>query len=263
MRRSVFGKDLRDQLRGLVGWSIGVSLTVVIMGAFWPSMRDMAHIEPFLESYPEQMRQLFDIDAMTSGSGFLNVELFSIMLPIIFVTFGIARGARLMAGEEEAGTLEVLASMSVPRLRILAEKAVVLVVAVVALGAVTVASTVLTSTLFDMGVPLGEAAAAAAAMVAMGVEFGLLALAIGASVGARGVAIAGSSAVAVAAYLLYVAGVFVEWAEAWRVISPFQQALGGGPIGGGWRVSFLWMPAVGVLSLALAARHFDRRDLGA
>ncbi|MGF1668004.1 MAG: ABC transporter permease subunit [Acidimicrobiia bacterium] len=262
MRRSIFGKDLRDQVPGLVGWSIGVVMTVGIMGAFWPSMRDMAHIEPFLEAYPEQMRDLFDIDAMTSGSGFLNVELFSIMLPIIFLVFGIARGARSVAGEEEDGTLEMLASLSVPRVRILVEKAAVLVVAVATLGAVTLASTVATSALFDMGVPLAEAAAATAAMVAMGVEFGLVALAVGAHVGVRGVALGSASALAVASYLLYVAGVFVDWAETWRVFSPFQQALGGGPIGGGWQVSFLWMPAVGILAMLVVAHRFDRRDLG-
>lgn len=263
MRSSIFAKDLRDQVRGLVGWSIGVVLTVGIMGAFWPSMRDMAHIEPFIEAYPEQMRELFNIDAMTSGSGFLNVELFSIMLPIIFLVFGIARGARLVAGEEEAGTLEVLASISVPRLRILAEKAAVLIVSIAALGLVVLASTVATSQMFEMGVPLGEAAAATGSMVAMGVEFGLVALAIGAFGAGRAAAIGTASALAVASYLLYIAGVFVEAAETWRIISPFQQALEGGPLGGGWRASFLWMPAVGLAVLSAVVRRFDRRDLGA
>ncbi len=262
MRRSIFGKDLRDQVRGLAAWSIGVVVTVGIMGAFWPSMRDMAHIEPFLEAYPEQMRELFNIDAMTSGSGFLNVELFSIMLPIIFLVFGIARGARLIAGEEEAGTLEVLASLSVPRIRILAEKAAVLVVAVAGLGFVTLLSTVLTSAVFDMGVGLSEATAATAAMAAMGIEFGLVALAVGAFAGTRGVALGVASALAFAAYLLYVAGVFVDWAETWRMLSPFHQALAGGPIGGGWRLAFLWMPAVGIVAMLGVAHRFDRRDLG-
>ena len=40
---------------------------------------------------------------MTSGLGFLNAELFSLMLPVLFLIYAIARGARLVAGEEEAG----------------------------------------------------------------------------------------------------------------------------------------------------------------
>jgi ABC-2 type transport system permease protein len=263
MRRSIFAKDLEDQARGLIGWSVGVALTVLIVAAFWPWMGGMADLARMLESFPEQMRRLFQVEAMTSGSGFLNVELFSIMLPIIFLVFGIARGARLVAGEEEAGTLEVLASLSVPRLRILIEKGAVLVVSLSALGAVTFLSTWAATALFDMGVPVGEALAASVAMVLLGVEFGLVALAVGAVTGNRGMALGAAAVLAAGSYLLFVAGALVEAVEPWRIVSPFQQALEGGPLGGGWRIAYVWMPAVGVAGLLAAMRAFDRRDLGA
>ena len=94
-------------------------------------------------------------------------------------------------------------------------------------------------------------------MAALGIEFGLVALAVGAFVGTRGAALGVGSALAVAAYLLYVAGVFVDWADTCRTLSPFQQALAGGPLGGGWRVSFLWMPAVGIVAM-LGVAGFGR-----
>jgi ABC-2 type transport system permease protein len=261
MRMTIFLKDLRDLRNGFIGWSIGVFLTVGIMGAFWPFMRDMPDIAGFVEAYPEPLRELFQIEAMTSGTGYFNVELFSMMLPIIFLVFGISRGARLVAGEEEAGTLEVLASVSVPRLRILGEKALVLVTSLTALGVVTLLATSATSGLFGMDVPVGEALAASAAMALLGMEFGLIALAVGAFSGHRGLALGTASALATASYLLFVAGVFVEAVESWRVVSPFQQALEGGPIGGGWRAAFLLMPLVGALVTAASGRRFDRRDL--
>jgi ABC-2 type transport system permease protein len=261
MRTTIYLKDLRDQRRGFIGWSIGVILTVGIMGAFWPFMKDMPDIAAFVETYPEAFRKLFQIEAMTSGAGFFNVELFSMMLPIIFLVFGISRGARLVAGEEEVGTLEALASVSVPRYRILLDKALALVTTVSGLGLVTFLATWVTSALFGMEVPTGEALISSAVMAFLGIEFGLIALAIGALTGHRGLALGTASALAVASYLLYVAGVFIEEVETWRILSPFQQALAGGPIGGGWRAVFLWMPMVGMLAAAASGWRFDRRDL--
>jgi ABC-2 type transport system permease protein len=261
-RPNILLHDLREGRRGLIGWSIGIVATVGVMGAFWPSMRDMADIAQFLEAYPEEMRELFNIDAMTSGSGFLNVELFSIMLPIIFIVFGITGGARLLGGEEETGTMEVLASVGVSRSRILAEKLGVLVLGVGTLWVVTAVSTVLTSALFDMGVPTGEAVASSLAMALLGLEFGAIALAAAALTGTRGRSAAIGSVLAVGAYLFYIAGAFVDWLDDWRILSPFEQAIGEGPLGYGLRWPLLALVAVAVAAVAIALPVFDRRDVG-
>ena len=99
MFRNVFVKSLRDQFRGLIGWGIGSTLLVIVEVALWPSVRDIPDVEEFLSNYPEAMRDLFNIEAITTGAGFLNVELFSIILPAVFLIFAIGRGARLVAGE--------------------------------------------------------------------------------------------------------------------------------------------------------------------
>lgn len=261
MKRTVFTKDLADQVRGLVGWSIGIALTVVIMGAFWPAMSGIPDFESFIEAYPEEMRRLFRIEGMTSGTGYFNVELFSLMLPIIFIIFGVARGSRLLAGEEEMGTLEILASLSVARARILLEKTAVLIASLFILGVVTFLASWATSALFDMSVAPDQLAAGTTAMMLLGLEFGAVALAVGAVTGKRAVALTVASSLALASYLLYVAGVMVAEAQEWRVLSPFQQALEGGPLGGGFRAAFLWMLAVAVLTIAVALPVFERRDI--
>lgn len=260
MRRSIFAKDLADQVRGLVGWSIGTTLTIAIMGAFWPAMRDIPDFESFVEVYPEEFRRLFEVEAMTSGTGYFNVELFSIMLPIIFIIFGIARGARILAGEEETGTLEVLASLSVSRVRILVEKTAVLVASLLVLGVVTFLASWATSAAFGLGVLLAELVAGSTAMVLLGMEFGTVALAVGAFTGRRGLALSPASSAAVASHLLYVAGALVTEVEPW-IISPFQQAMEGGRLGGGFRAAFWLRPAVAVVALAAAMPAFSMRDL--
>jgi ABC-type Fe3+/spermidine/putrescine transport system ATPase subunit len=68
-------------------------------------------------------------------------------------------------------------------------------------------------------------------------------------------------AVAVAAYLLYVAGELVEAVRPWQPLSPFDQALSDGPLGAGFRLTYLAMPATAALFLAAALPVFARRDI--
>jgi ABC-2 type transport system permease protein len=50
--RNVFLKSLRDQRRGLLGWSLGLSFLVFVESAVWPTIRDM-DCGKLLESYPK------------------------------------------------------------------------------------------------------------------------------------------------------------------------------------------------------------------
>src|SRR5512138_2102423 len=136
MLGSVYSKALRDQRRALVGWSIGILLLVGLMAGIWPSFRDMPDLERFLANYPEEFGRLFNIPAMTTGTGYLNAELFSIMLPVLFIIFAIARGARAVAGEEEAGTLETVLVTPVSPTRLLLQQAAALATGVTVLGVV-------------------------------------------------------------------------------------------------------------------------------
>lgn len=261
MLTNVFLKTLRDGRRAFVGWSVGLVLLVVLESALWPTVRHMGNLEDFVANYPEALRDLFKLDQFGTGTGFLNGELYSLMLPILFLVYGIGRGARSIAGEEEAGTLEVLLTTRVSPTSLVWHRAAALAVVVLGLGVVLFLAVAVCSPAFGLDVPLGEAAAGSLAMVLLGVEFGWLALAVGAVTGRHVVATAVAAAVAVAAYVLYAAGGLVDGIRPWRGISPFDQALGGGPLGGGMSWTFLWLPAAAVVFVAAALPVFDRRDI--
>jgi ABC-2 type transport system permease protein len=261
MLLTLLGKALRDQRRALVGWSVGVAALVTLEAALWPSVRGMPGLQEMLANYPEAMRTLFKLEDLATGTGFMNAELFSLMLPLLFLVFSIGRGARAIAGEEEAGTLEVLLVTPVSTTRLALAQGAVLAASLTALGAVLFATTMVTSVLFGLGIQAAQLAWATVAVVALGIEFGWLALAIGAATGRRAWAIAGASVAAVLAYVLYLAGELVSAIEPWQVLSPFQQALAGGPLGGGARPAFLWLPAVGAAVVAAALPLFGRRDI--
>ena len=170
MLRSVFLKSLRDQYRGLIGWSLGLGATVATMTALWPSIRDIPDLGKLLENYPESFQKLFDVDSIATGAGYLNTELFSVMLPALFIVFAVARGARLTVGEERAGTMEVLLVAPVPRIRVLLEKAAALGLSTVVLGVSLFVITAASSAVVGMGIAPGDLAGACVAMVLIGID---------------------------------------------------------------------------------------------
>lgn len=261
MLRNVFTKSLWDQRRGLLGWGIGVAVLVLLEAALWPTVRAMPGFEEFLDNYPEAMRELFNLNEFATGRGFLNAELYSLILPILFIVFGIGRGARSIAGEEEAGTLDVLLLTPVSATRLVLQQAAALITGVLTLGAVLFASVVVLSPVFDLGIRVGDAATGSLAMSLLGIEFGCIALAVGAVTGRRGLAIGVGATAAVAAYLLYAMGQLVDAVRPWQPLSPFHQALEGGPLGAGLPASYGWMVIVAAVVVAVALPIFDRRDV--
>lgn len=241
MLANVYLKTMRDQRRGLIGWSVGLLLVAFLEAALWPTVRDMGGIREFVANYPEALRSLFKLDQFATGASFLNGELYSALLPILFLVYGIGRGACAVAGEEEAGTLKVLLTTRVSPVSLVLHRAAALATAVVVLGAALFLAVLAASPVFGLGIDAGAAATGSLAMVLLGVEFGWLALALSAVTGRHVVAVAVTSALAVAAYLLYAAGALVDAVASWQPLSPFHQALASGPLGGGLPLSFLWL----------------------
>lgn len=260
MSTSVFAETLREQRRGLVGWGIGIAATVMVMGAIWPSFSDM-DIDALLAQYPEALRELFDIRSMSTGADYLDAELFSLMLPAIFIVFAVGRGARLIAAEEEAGTLELLVTMPIARTTILLQKAAGLAVEVAVLTVVLFASTCATSSIFGLDIGVHAAMNGSLAMGLLGLEFALIALALSAASGRLTVAIGVASALAGASYLLYLAAQLVESLRPLRNLSPFHQAISGGPLGDSLPPIVWSTVAVGLVAFAASVPVFARRDL--
>ncbi len=261
MLSSVFAKALRDQRWSLLGWGTGIVAMVLVEAAVWPSMRDFPSLDELMRGYPDAMRELFALDAMSTGIGFLNVELFSLILPLLFIIFGVSRGARLVAGEEEQGLLDVVLVTRVTTTSLLLQKAAALATAVAVLALVTMVMVLVCSPIFDLGIGLGDLGPAVLAMWLLGTEFGFVSLAVGAVTGRRAVALAVGGTLAVASYTLYALGQIVESVKPWQPLSPIDQAVNAGPLGGGVQPSFGWMALVIALVILAAAPAFGRRDI--
>lgn len=261
MLGSIFAKSVRDQRWALVGWGIGVALLVFIEAAVWPTMKHFTDLSSFLAQYPKALRDLFNLDAMATGTGFMNAELFTLMLPMLFIIYGVSRGARSVAGEEESGVLEPVLVAPVPARRLVLEKVAALACGLAVLGLVLVVVLLLGSLVFGLGIGPGDAATGALSMVLLGFEFGCVSLAVGAATGRRAVALGVGGAAAVAAYVLYALGLIVDNVQPWQPLSPFRQALGDGPLGAAPSPSLAWVALGAAVVTAVCIPLFDRRDL--
>lgn len=261
MFRTIYLKSLYDARRGLLGWSIAIAVLVLLESALWPSIRDMPNLQQLYQSFPAELRKFFNLDAMTTGAGFLNAELFTLLLPALFLVYAIGHGARAIAGEEERGTLELLLVTPVSGSRVVVEKALALASSVAVLGLALFAATALGSQIFGLGISVSAAASGALAMTLLGLEFGVLALAVGALTGRRTTAVAISATAAIGAYVVYAAGLMVPRFASWQPYSPIHQAFHGGPLGAGLQLSYLWLLAGTTLLVALALPALDGRDI--
>lgn len=169
-----------------------------------PSIKASANFQKLVEQYPDALKSLFGIGqggSITSGAGFIDAELFSLMLPLFVLVLAIGAGARTFAGEEEAGRLELILSYPVRRrdaalakaAAVAGEIAIVCLVGFVALAALNV--------VIGLDLEYSRLAGALTGLAMIGLLYGWLALAVGAAVPSRVLAIALPAGYAAAAYL--------------------------------------------------------------
>lgn len=266
MLRSIAGKTVFDSRRSMIGWMIGTAAAAGLVIAIYPIIRDTPEILDLLESYPEAMLELFgidDIETYTSPPGFLETQLFSTYVPLIFLIFAIGRGVAVLAGEERDRTLDVLLASPVSRERVILEKAGAIAALITVLGLVVLVVVLSGSLLYDGWPSVANLIAAVISAILMGLTYGLLALAAGAVSGRRGLAMGVASGLAVATYIINGLAPLVEGLD-WAVwLSPFHYYLDHNPLQNGFHVgNAAVLAGLCALFLGIAVWGFRRRDVG-
>jgi ABC-2 type transport system permease protein len=260
---SVWSRTLRDQRRALVWWAVGLLATVLVTVAFWPTIQANAEqFTQFLENLPASLRDLFGVSDFVTPAGYLQARLFSFLGPILMLVLAIGAGARAIAGEEEAGTLDLLLTTPIRRRDVVVQKFVAMLIAVAIIIAVTWVSLAALGPRFDLAVPADGLAAACLNLFLLALAFGTIALAIGSATGSKGLATGASSGVALLTYLLRSFAPSVDWLEPFRVLSPFYYYIDHDPLLQGVNAGdVVVLTAVTVVALVIALVTFERRDL--
>jgi ABC-2 type transport system permease protein len=158
---------------------------------------------------------------ITSGPGFLDAELFGLMLPLLVLVLGIGSGARTLAGEEDAGRLELVLAYPLRRRDAVLAKGAALACEVLLVCVLAGAVLAVFDPLVGFELSSGRLVAAVGVLVVLGVFHGWLALGMGAAVPNRALAIGVPAGVAAAGYLVNGLHELAGWLEPFRFLSPF------------------------------------------
>jgi ABC-2 type transport system permease protein len=117
MLGAVWTKTLRELRVPILGWGLGLGLSLY---ANYATARDA--IASGIAGLAERFRFMAEPVAVDTVSGYVTFRVLGLVLPVLLSIWAILVGARLVRGEEERGSLDVLLSTPRSRARLLAEK---------------------------------------------------------------------------------------------------------------------------------------------
>jgi ABC-2 type transport system permease protein len=254
---------LKEQRRSLIVWSAALAAVSAFYISFYPAMGGTTAMQDMIDSLPSGMTQALGYDQIGSAAGYIGATVYGLLGPILMLVFGISMGARLIAGEEEAGSLELEMAAPVDRMQLVRERWLAVAIDLTVLATSVAVATVLLVIGLDLDVNLMNLLAMTVGLLLFALAFASVAFAIGAATGSRTAALGGTAALAVMAYLAHAIGPQIEGGAWMDKISPFGWYKGSDPLINGWDVGGLvLLGAVVVISVPLALVTFANRDFG-
>jgi ABC-2 type transport system permease protein len=265
MRASVLQRGLRDSRRAFVWWAIGILGYVVLIASVWPTVRDNPALKKLHETYPQALKAFVSFGGefdFSTAAGYLGAELFSLVVPLLLMIAAIGSGARAIAGEEEAGTLDLLLANPISRTWLAFEKLAVVIVEMLFLAGVLWLALWASARIFDMEISGVHLLAAVVSAALLAVAFGAIATAVGAGTGRRVVAITTCAALALASYLINALAPLVGAIDRIRWLSPWYHYAGADPLRHGIDVGHAAVLVVIIVVATIAfPLAFERSDL--
>lgn len=267
MLRSIALKTIRDRWRSLLWWTLGIFIYMVIVGLFWPLLeQQQEELATLINSFPSEMFGIFgvsDATEMFTPPGYLNSQAFGWVVPVLFAVYAAIIGTQLIAGEEEAKTLDLLLANPVSRTKVMFEKWLGMAGFMLALGLGLLVSSYLTELIFQLGIGFSEYFAVCLQASLLGILFGSAALAIGGFGGKRGLTVGLLAAFAGITFLINSLRGVADWVQSIAYASPFYYYDSNRPLFDGidW-LNVAVLAAVSLIGLGIALWAFPRRDVG-
>lgn len=254
---------LRERWKGLAGWMTGVVSLIVIQVSVYPTIRDSRQgWSDLTEQFPEAFRKMFRMEDYTSPSGYLSTELFSFMIPLIFIGLTTTWAARSASEEEENGTADILLTLPVSRSSLLATRLVSMLSVVTLLVGVTTFALIAGTEIVDMNVGSIRIFQASLACGVLALPFGGVSVTLASITGRRGVGLGGGLGLAIAMFVFYSLAPLVSFFDALLPVNPFEWTIGQSPLVDGLDARWTLVSLLVSAALYIAAFFFyERRDI--
>lgn len=196
---NVFTKTIRDWLL----WTVVAIIALWLIGAFYVATMSVSGTEyvEMMAEFPEPLANIYGQHGGTAA-GMAMAGMYSIMGPIVLLSYAIGLGASAAVGEEEGRTLPLLLSSPLRRRSVLATKSFV-----AALGAIVITlamwlGLVVSAAVFDLDISGFDALGSSVQLLGMVLLFGALALGISAWRGSSAMGISVAAGLALLSYFV-------------------------------------------------------------
>lgn len=259
----LLGHVLSLQARSVAIWGVLLGLFGAMMVAIFPAIADGPALDDLADSFPPGMMEAAGIEDITSIgtiTGFLQAELFGLIVPLALPFFAIMAAANAIAGAEERGAMDVLMGNPMPRWQLVVAYFVSTAFSLVGILAIFGLFLWGSALFIDADLKLGTTAEGVFGAWPLALFFGGLAMLLSAIFHRRMLAVGISGAVLAAMYFLDIVSGLVEDLEFLKNFSAIHHY--GSPITDGidW-TSFVGLTGAALVLAAVAILAFQRRDI--
>lgn len=245
-------------------WSVGIATFIFINMVMYPSFKDQAsELQKSFENLPDTAVQLFGGSTdFFSPVGFLNSQIYFIMLPLLLGILAIGLGSSILAREEQDHTIETLLARPVSRARLLAGKTVAAVTIITAVTLVSLVLTVITAIAVDIDIALVRLFEVTFVCWLLALSFGVVALLLTSFGKARSASLGVASVFALGGYIVSSLAGTIDWLEIPSKIFPFHYYQSEAILRNAydWK-NIIFFLAVLTIGYVVAWRIFSKRDI--
>ncbi len=246
------------------GLMVAVAAILFYLGLLVPPLYNLlpATFTQAMAGLPDAIVNMIGGVDMSTPTGWIQGETFSLVIPIAFIAVLAVVGSRALAGEEADHTMGLLLASPVSRTRILLDKVVAMIAYAVVLGAVAFLSNAAGIILGGLDVGIVNLAAITALGTLLGLVFGAFALALSAATGTVSIAVYGAAGLGLLSYFIDAFFPLADSFKDWAVLSPFHYYLSSDPLVNGmdWGHAAV-LAAIFAVLVAASIPLFNRRDL--
>lgn len=146
--------DAERRLPGSVVLALGFAAFAAMMALVAPGLLDQGNLGTFVEQYPPQLVEAFDLHVIGTIEGFMALELYEFGWLLGLGAYVAYSAAGTIAGDIDDDRMDLLLAAPVSRNRVVAEKFLALLVPIVVVNAVVLLAVFAGTTFIDRPIAL-------------------------------------------------------------------------------------------------------------
>lgn len=248
----------------ILWWSVGIFVLIFLTLIFYPSFKDEAvQFQQSFADLPDSAVQLLGGSTdFFSPIGYLNSQVFFIVLPLLLSILGISLGAGVIAKEEQDKTIESLLARPISRSKFLLAKVLAGVSILTFVTLVGLITTIASVKFVDLEVPVVKIIFVMLACFLLALSFGAIAFIFTATGRARGASIGIATAFALGGYVISSLSGTVDWLKIPSKLFSFDYYHSEAILRGSYNWSNVWFFIAVTLVLGVISWFiFKKRDL--